>query len=144
MTVRNPADLSRIGSAALGNAEDADRAVAAARGAFDSWSLSSVEERLALLQRMRAAFDEIAAELEAHLVREIGLTPMVAAGQSAMCRAHFEGIFDLLPDYRFSTVDDKVELVREPVGVMVAITVGTRRSTRCCARRCRRSRPGAR
>ena len=121
--VRNPADGSLIGSAALGNAEDADRAVAAARAAFDGWSRSSLAERLDLLRRMRAAFEAAAPRIEAHLVREIGLTTMVAAGQSVMVRAHFDTIFDLLPTYRFtSPIDGSADLVKEPVGVVVAIT----------------------
>ncbi|WP_264946507.1 aldehyde dehydrogenase family protein [Sphingomonas canadensis] len=123
VTVRNPADGSVIGTAAMGNAEDADRAVAAARAAFDGWSRTGVEERLALLRRMRAAFDEAAPAIAAHLVREVGLTTMVAEGQSAMCRSHFDGIFDLLPSYPFSASDGgMVELAKEPVGVVVAIT----------------------
>jgi aldehyde dehydrogenase (NAD+) len=56
-------------------------------------------------------------------VREIGLTPMVAQGQTAMCLSHFDSIIDLLPGYRFSeALGDRIELVREPVGVVAAIT----------------------
>ena len=51
--VRNPADHSLIGIATLGNAFDADHAVAAARRAFESWRFSGIDERLDLLRRMR-------------------------------------------------------------------------------------------
>ncbi len=119
----NPADLSLVGSATLGNAADADRAVGAARTAFDSWASSPVEERIALLQRMRAAFDAAAPEMERHLVREIGITPMVAQGQTRMTLSHFDGVLEFLADYPFVTRrGDNIELVREPVGVVVAIT----------------------
>ena len=121
--VRNPADGTSIGRAALGSAYDADRAVAAARAAFPAWSRTGIDERMAVLRRMRAAFDAAAPAIEAHLVRETGLTPLVAQGQTMMCRAHFDGIFDLLPHYRFAEeIDGRFALVREPVGVVVAIT----------------------
>ncbi|MBN8831275.1 MAG: aldehyde dehydrogenase family protein, partial [Sphingomonadales bacterium] len=118
----NPANGTLLGTARLGAAEDADRAVAAACTAFDSWSRTSVDERLAVLHRMRATFDEIAPEIEAHLTREIGLTAMVAGGQSAMCRSHFDSIFKILPNYDFVQPNDGFELAREPIGVVVAIT----------------------
>ncbi len=107
----------------MGDAVDADRAVAAAARAFKSWSLSSVEERMALLQRMRDAFERKAPEIAAHLVRETGLTTMMANGQSHMAFTHFDGVMDFLPTYEFSSKsDERVELVKVPVGVVVAIT----------------------
>jgi aldehyde dehydrogenase (NAD+) len=121
--VRAPADGALIGSATLGSSADADRAVAAARDAFDGWSQTSIEERLRVLRRMRAAFAEAADDIAAHLVREIGLTTMVARGQSMMSLTHFDTILELLPDYSFSRrVDGRVELVKEPIGVVGAIT----------------------
>ena len=53
MPVMNPANGERLGTVALGNAEDVDRAVAAATAAFDSFSLTSKADRLALLRRIR-------------------------------------------------------------------------------------------
>ncbi|MBU0557004.1 MAG: aldehyde dehydrogenase family protein [Alphaproteobacteria bacterium] len=121
--VRSPADHSLIGRAALGDAVDADRAVAAARNLFPIWSQSSIDERLAVLRRMRKGFDEAAPAIEEHLIREIGLTRMVAQGQSMMCRAHFDSMLEILPEYPFTlSMSGGFEIVREPVGVVVAIT----------------------
>lgn len=121
--VRNPADGSLMGIAALGDADDADRAVAAARAAFDGWSRTNIQERQSVLQRMRSAFDDAAEEIEEHLIKEIGLTRFVAKGQSAMCRAHFDTIFELLPTYDFiERRNDKIEVLREAAGVVVGIT----------------------
>ncbi len=123
VTVLCPSDLTPIGHAAMGTIEDADRAVRAASAAFDVWQSSNVADRLELIQRMRAAFAKAAPGIADHLVREIGLTPMVAQGQTAMCLSHFDSIIDLLPGYRFSeALGDRIELVREPVGVVAAIT----------------------
>lgn len=121
--VRNPATGDIIGTAAMGNEADADRAVAAARAAFATWQHSTIEERLALLRRMRACFEDAAADIAAHLVREVGLIGLVAGGQGMMSLSHFDTMLDLLPTYAFSQRQDAmVELVREPVGVVVAIT----------------------
>ncbi|MCW2350501.1 aldehyde dehydrogenase family protein [Sphingobium sp. B12D2B] len=121
--VRSPADGTLLGRAVLGDAIDADRAVAAARQAFTSWSQSSIAERLDVLARMRAAFETLAPALEDHLMREIGLTRMVAQGQSMMCRAHFDSMTEILARYPFArTMPGGFEIVREPIGVVVAIT----------------------
>lgn len=121
--LRNPADGTVLGTATLGNAADAERAVAAARGAFASWQHSTIDERMAVLRRMRACFVEAADEIAEQLVLEVGLTAMVARGQGMMCLSHFDTMLELLPDYDFSVQQDAmVELLREPVGVVVAIT----------------------
>jgi len=121
--VRNPADLSIVGEAILGVEEDADRAVAAASTAFEEWRKSPVEERVALVRRMRAAFETLAPKLEEHLVREVGLTRLVAQGQTRMSLTHFDGVLDVLPTYAFTERPQAgVELIREPVGTVAAIT----------------------
>ncbi len=121
--VFNPADGSPVGVAALGSESDADRAVAAARASFPDWSCSPIAVRIELLKRMRAAFAAAAPKVAAHLVREVGMTAMTAKGQEMMCLSHFDTVLDLLPRYEFSTrVDAQVELVREPIGVVAAIT----------------------
>ncbi|WP_227698482.1 aldehyde dehydrogenase family protein [Sphingomonas hengshuiensis] len=123
IAVYNPADLTVLGHAVMANEADADRAVAAARTAFAKWQGSSREERIALIRRMRAAFEQLAPELERHLVREIGITTMVAQGQTRMTLSHFDGMLEVLPGYAFSqAIGDGVELVREPIGVVAAIT----------------------
>ncbi len=47
----NPATEAVSGKIALGNIADVDRAVKSARKAFDSWSQTSREERLAVLEK---------------------------------------------------------------------------------------------
>ncbi len=121
--VRDPANHALLGHATMGNVQDANRAVAAAVQAFSTWQHSSVEERLELLHRMRACFERLVPRLEEHLVREIGITTMVAKGQTQMCLSHFDGVLELLPHYAFSKwQSDSIELVRESIGVVAAIT----------------------
>ena len=121
--IRNPADLSVIGHATMGGPADIDKAVSAARAAFADWQTSSVDQRLTVLCRMREAFVRLAPRLEEHLVREIGLVPMVAQGQTRMCLSHFDAVLELLPQYQFSSQPRAgIELLREPIGVVGAIT----------------------
>ena len=49
LEVINPATEKIIGSVAAGNQEDVDKAVAAAKSAFDSYSRTSREERVELV-----------------------------------------------------------------------------------------------
>ena len=65
MTVLNPATEQQIGIVALGNAADVDRAVTAANAAFEGYSQTSKEERLALLKGL----DESVLERIAHRLR---------------------------------------------------------------------------
>ncbi len=52
LDVINPATEQAVASIAMGNADDVDRAVAAAKAAFDSFSQTSREERIALLEKI--------------------------------------------------------------------------------------------
>lgn len=54
--VNNPADETVAGQVALGGTIDVDKAVAAARAAFQTFSQISVDERLALFDRIIAAY----------------------------------------------------------------------------------------
>ena len=62
--VLNPANEEVIGTIAMGSAADVDKAVEAASNAFDSFSQTSVEERLAILGKIvevyQSRYDEIA------------------------------------------------------------------------------------
>ncbi|MGH7896553.1 MAG: aldehyde dehydrogenase family protein, partial [Candidatus Binatia bacterium] len=61
--VVNPATEEVIGRVSLGSAEDVGRAVAAARKAFPSYSRTTKEERLALIQNIMACYQERVGEL---------------------------------------------------------------------------------
>ena len=57
LDVIDPSTEAPIASIALGNPDDVDRAVAAARSAFDGYSRTSVGDRLALLDKLIATFE---------------------------------------------------------------------------------------
>jgi betaine-aldehyde dehydrogenase len=61
--VTNPATTEVIGEAPLSTEEDVDRAVAAARGAFDGWWATTPKERAACLTKLGQAFADHADEI---------------------------------------------------------------------------------
>jgi len=75
----NPATEMAYATVSLGSAADVDRAVAAARRAFPSFSRSSKQERIALLQRIIEVYTARADEIMTALTEEMGaprnLTP---------------------------------------------------------------------
>ncbi|WP_439397956.1 aldehyde dehydrogenase family protein [Bradyrhizobium sp. PMVTL-01] len=87
-SVVNPATEQRIADVALGNDEDVDSAVAAARKAFGSWSLTPSAERAALLDRVHGLLLERLELFAQALTCEMGAAITYARRASApMCRA---------------------------------------------------------
>ncbi len=100
--VINPATETVAGKVAMGAAADVDRAVAAARRAFGSYSQASREERLALLERISAGMAGRAKDLHAALTEEMG-SPTCAAEQAhvPVAMGHFAAAINQLKKYEF-------------------------------------------
>src|SRR6185369_2995818 len=62
-----------VGTISLGTAEDVDRAVEAARAGFETWSQTSVEERIDALRAITAGLQERAEEIAVLVAREVGM-----------------------------------------------------------------------
>src|SRR5690606_28999002 len=106
-----------------GNAADVDRAVAAARIAFDSYSHTTVAARLELLEAIEAAYSERYQEIVETISEEMGAPLWLCeAAQAAMGPAHIRAIIDVLKTYPFEQHRGAVTLRREPVGVCGFIT----------------------
>ncbi len=106
-----------------GTPDDIDQAVSAARGAFEEWSQTPVQERAAVLGRIAeglgARRDEIAATVSQELGMPLKLSTMIQAGLPAM---DFGSMAQLLGDFPFEEEVGNSLIVREPVGVVGAIT----------------------
>jgi acyl-CoA reductase-like NAD-dependent aldehyde dehydrogenase len=70
--VRSPFDGETIGEVGLAAAEDLERAIAGAAGAFRDWSRSATHERALVLERLALSVEAEAAELAALIARESG------------------------------------------------------------------------
>src|SRR4051794_11238772 len=84
LEVINSSTEETMGRIPACSAADADRAVLAARAAFDSWSQTSLEERAGHLSAIAAGLGERAEEIAATIAQELGmplkLSQMIQAG----------------------------------------------------------------
>ena len=80
LDVINPATEQVCGKIALGSAADVDRAVKAARKAFATWSLTSREERLDVLNRILEQYQKRIGDLGAAITEEMGAPAALANG----------------------------------------------------------------
>ena len=112
-----------IGVVPEGTAGDARRAVAAARAAFEGWAATPVPERQRLLNAiadgLEARADEIARTVTSEVGMPLGLSRVIQAGLPINS---FRIAAGLLDDIALEEELDTVLIVREPVGVVGAIT----------------------
>lgn len=102
---------------------DADRAVEAAREAFESWSQTSREERAGYLAAIAAGLGERAEEIAATISQELGmplkLSQMIQVG---LPTAQFGAMPKLMEEIAWEEEIGNSRVLREPVGVVGAIT----------------------
>jgi aldehyde dehydrogenase (NAD+) len=123
LDVIDPSTEEPIGRISLGGQKDVERAVAAARGAFDAWSRSPREERLDVLRRIAAAYQARYEELAETISREMGAPIWLSkAAQAATGLAHLNQTLGILERYAFEEKRGTTLVVREPVGVCALIT----------------------
>jgi aldehyde dehydrogenase (NAD+) len=123
LDVINPATEAVIGQVALGSAADVDRAVAAARAAFVTYSQTTVDERLALLGRIVEVYKRRFNEMGEAISDEMGAPLSFATKfQAGAGFGHFRTAIDVLKGYPLAEQIGSASVVREPVGVCGMIT----------------------
>ena len=123
LDVVDPHDEQPFSQISLGHRDDLDRAVAAARRAFDGYSQWTREQRLELLAAIIAGYRQRSEELAQAVHREMG-APLSLA-RSAHVPAglgHLQRAFEVLRDYEFDRVHGSSLISREPIGVVGLIT----------------------
>ena len=123
LDVINPATEESIATIAMGNEEDLNRAVAAARAAFDSWSLTSKEERIAVLEKIIAAYQARMPDLAQAVSQEMGAPMTLAnAAQAPAGLGHIMTTLQILKDFEFEEDIGNARVIKEPAGVCGLIT----------------------
>ena len=117
----NPATETPFANVSLGTAEDVDRAVKAARGAFPSFSSTTKGERIALLQRIVDSFQSREDDIMAAITLEMG-APKSLRGQTTTALEAFKQAINTLKGYEFETRLGNNIIRREPIGVCGLIT----------------------
>ncbi|SPC15348.1 aldehyde dehydrogenase family protein [Cupriavidus taiwanensis] len=119
----DPATEAVAGRLAMGTAADVDRAVSAAREAFPAWSVSTRETRIALLERIIAAYQARVADLAQAVRQEIGAPITLATNlQAAIGLAQLQATLQALRDFAFESPRGKSHVLREAIGVAALIT----------------------
>jgi aldehyde dehydrogenase (NAD+) len=123
LKVINPATEEVAGVISMGSSKDVDRAVAAARRAFDSYSRTSPAERLALMERILAAYKAHYDEIAQAISIEMGAPITLSKGsQTGIGVGHISAMIEVLKNFKFEEMHGTVRLVQEPVGVCALIT----------------------
>jgi len=118
-----PSTEDSVCEIALGNAHDVDRAVQAARSAFVRWSVTSPQERAALLERVHALLLERAELFAQALTTEMGAPISYArSAHVPLAAEHIRVARDNLANYPFCIQRGTTAVVREPIGVCALIT----------------------
>jgi aldehyde dehydrogenase (NAD+) len=121
--VINPATEQVAGVISMGSAKDVERAVAAARRAFDAYSRTSPAERLALMERILAAYKAHYDEIAQAISIEMGAPITLSKGaQTRIGVGHISAMIEVLKTFNFEELRGTVRLVQEPVGVCALIT----------------------
>src|ERR1700684_3057325 len=121
--VINPATETVAGVISMGTAKDVDRAVGAARRAFDSYSRTTPAERLALMERILAAYKAHYDEIAQAISTEMGAPITLAKGsQTRIGVGHIAAMIEVLKTFKFEELHGTTRLVQEPVGVCALIT----------------------
>ncbi|MEG3125547.1 aldehyde dehydrogenase family protein [Sphingomonas sp. GB1N7] len=121
--VIDPSTEQPVSEITLGSQADVDKAVAAAKTAFGSFSRTSVADRVALLERIIEEYKARMPDLAAATSEEMGAPIGFAnAAQAPAGLGYFIGTLKALQDFEFSEQVGKNRVAHEPLGVVAMIT----------------------
>lgn len=121
--VINPATEEVCAHISLGSEEDVNRAVAAAKAAFETFSRTSVKERIELLESCAAVYQKYYNDIADAIREEMGAPQELAAGAQAYCGlGHLQEAAKVLKTFRFEEELGPHRIFKEPIGVCGLIT----------------------
>ena len=124
--VTNPSNEEPYVTISLGNSEDTNKAVKAAKNAFIKWKMTSKEERLVLLEKLLKIYNARSEEMTIAISTELG-APLDWASSTQMASGawHIEDFIKRLKDFKFESDFDKESdsyITYDPIGVCGLIT----------------------
>ncbi|MBX3013762.1 MAG: aldehyde dehydrogenase family protein [Caldilineaceae bacterium] len=123
LEVLNPANEAPFALISVGTAADVDRAVKAAQAAFESFSQSSFNERLALLYKIKEVYQKRYDDIAAAISAEMGAPHRLAYGaQTEVGIRHLDSTIKALKNFQFETTTGNARITHEPIGVCGLIT----------------------
>jgi aldehyde dehydrogenase (NAD+) len=119
----NPATAEVSGRIALGTAADVDKAVQAARKAFNSWSQSTRKQRIELLESIQAEYTKRKSDIGDAITEEMGAPTGLAQGFHVDLGAgHLATAIEILKELKFEEQRGPTLISKEPIGVCALIT----------------------
>ncbi len=123
INIINPANESVIGQLNVGNEQDIDKAVTAAKKAFSNFSITSVNERLELLTEIRNIFKKRFDDIVDAITTEMGAPIKLSRGaQAAVGLGHLKTAIRVLENHKFEYEFNGSLIRLEPIGVCGLIT----------------------
>lgn len=121
--VENPSNEEIIGSVPASMEEDVNRAVAAAKEAFQTWQFSSLEERISLLEKLLNELRLREDEMADVVTKELGANKSFAKNIHVLPYLDdMENFLNIIKDFKFEEKFDEYIIRKEPVGVIGALT----------------------
>jgi aldehyde dehydrogenase (NAD+) len=121
--VHNAGNGEVMGKVPLADEKDVERAVAAARAALEEWSSTRADTRAAFLEKISTGLKARADEIARLISQEVGMPLKLSARiQAGLPIANFANYANLLRAFKFEERVGNSLVVREPVGVVGAIT----------------------
>src|SRR3569833_575001 len=121
--VINPATEEVAGVISMGNVTDVDRAVAAARRAFDSFSQTTADDRRGLLEKILEVYKKRYTDVANAIRDEMGAPNKLANGsQAGIGVGHLTAMIEVMKTFKFEDRHGPTRLVLEPIGVCALIT----------------------
>jgi aldehyde dehydrogenase (NAD+) len=123
LDVIDPSTEEAFAQISLGSKADVDKAVAAARKAFETFSQTTKAERLELLKRILAAYKARYADVATAITREMGApTALSQQAQAAIGVGHISQMIAVLEKFEFEHLQGSTLIAKEPIGVVGMIT----------------------
>ena len=121
--VENPANQEMVATISMGAAADVEMAVAAAKAAFPVYSNFSVDERIALMEKLLQIYMDRYDEMASVISTEMGAPiSFASAAQADTGRGHISTALEALKVFEFERQVLNTRIVKEPIGVCGFIT----------------------
>jgi aldehyde dehydrogenase (NAD+) len=121
--VINPATEEVSGRISIGSVADIEKAVAAARKAFPSWSETTPKRRLDVLRAIQAEYDRRKQDMGEAITEEMGAPLSLGCGfHTLLGSGHLQTAIEVLSEFKFEQLRGSTLIRYEPIGVCGLIT----------------------